>query len=203
MLYFEDSVDEPKRRILSRAENLSEHNPGFERLFTEGELPARVGELLGEPAVLFKDKMNFKLPGAKGFAPHQDVQAGWSSYADYYMTALVTIDPATTDNGCLEIVAGEHRRGMIGDIWQPLTDEHMTDMTFVPFLAAPCDVMFFDSLVPHRSGPNTTPLARRALYITYNRVSAGDQRGRYYRDKRQSYPPDCERDTAKQYVVRV
>ena len=73
MLYFEDSVDEPKRRILSRAKNLSEHNQGFERLFTEGELPARVGELLGEPAVLFKDKMNFKLPGAKGFAPHQDV----------------------------------------------------------------------------------------------------------------------------------
>ena len=68
---------------------------------------------------------------------------------------------------------------------------------------APGDVMFFDSLVPHRSGPNTTPLARRALYITYNRVSAGDQRGRYYRDKRQSYPPDCERDTAKQYVFRV
>ena len=31
----------------------------------------------------------------------------------------------------------------------------------------------------------------------------GDQRGRYYRDKRQSYPPDCERDTAKQYVFRV
>ena len=41
------------------------------------------------------------------------------------------------------------------------------------------------------------------LYITYNRASAGDQRGRYYRDKRQGYPPDCERDAAKQYVFRV
>ena len=39
--------------------------------------------------------------------------------------------------------------GGCASTWQPLTVEHMTDMTFVPFLAAPGDVMFFDSLVPH------------------------------------------------------
>ena len=47
----------------------------------------------------------------------------------------------------------------------------------------PGDVLVFDSYVPHRSDTNTTDVARRALYLTYNRASAGDHRERYYRDK--------------------
>ena len=31
-------------------------------------------QLFGEPAVLWKEKMNFKKPGSAGFAPHQDAQ---------------------------------------------------------------------------------------------------------------------------------
>ena len=38
--------------------------------------PAHVGELFGEPAVLFKEKINFKMPGGAGFKAHQDQQAG-------------------------------------------------------------------------------------------------------------------------------
>jgi hypothetical protein len=41
------------------------------------------------------------------------------------------------------------------------------------------------------------------MYITYNRRAEGDQRARYYADKRESYPPDCEREAGKEYVFRV
>ena len=44
---------------------------------------------------------------------------------------------------------------------------------------------------------------RRVLYVTYNAVSEGDHRREYYADKRQSYPPDIERDPNKKYVFRV
>jgi len=84
-----------------------------------------------------------------------------------------------------------------------LTEEEMRGMAFVPHPARPGDVAFFDSYVPHRSGPNLTAEPRRVLYVTYNRASEGDHRLRYYADKRKSYPPDCEREPGKQYVYKV
>jgi hypothetical protein len=62
---------------------------------------------------------------------------------------------------------------------------------------------FFDSFIPHRSQPNATCEARRVLYVTYNRRSAGDQRSRYYADKHASFPPDIERVEGREYVYRV
>ena len=44
---------------------------------------------------------------------------------------------------------------------------------------------------------------RRLYFATYNRVSEGDHLARYYADKRQSYPPDIERQPGKEYVFRV
>ena len=76
-------------------------------------------------------------------------------------------------------------------------------MAFRAYPAAPGDAIFFDSFVPHRSGPNRTGAPRRALYITWNRQSDGDQRARYYADKRESFPPDIERDPKKDYRFRV
>ena len=68
---------------------------------------------------------------------------------------------------------------------------------------APGDAVFFDSFVPHRSGPNLSDEPRRVLYVTYNRLADGDHRAPYYADKRRSYPPDVEREPGKQYVYRV
>ena len=48
----------------------------------------------------------------------------------------------------------------------------------------PGDVLFFDALTPHRSGPNNSPGSRRVLYLTYNRLSEGDHSRAYFRDKR-------------------
>ena len=44
---------------------------------------------------------------------------------------------------------------------------------------------------------------RRVLYVTYNAASAGDHREQYYADKRESFPPDIERNPSKEYVFRV
>lgn len=203
MLYYEDSLAEPGRRIISRVENFYPYHAHFSELFDSADLRGRCGELFGEDAVLFKDKINYKMPGANGFTPHQDVQAGWDDYASIYITALVTIDPATIENGCLELAPGFHDKGMIGELWKPLSDDNVQGMTFEPYPTEPGDVVFFDSFAPHRSGPNLTDKSRRVLYVTYNKASEGDHRARYYADKRKSYPPDCERDTNKRYEFRV
>ncbi len=203
MMYFEQSLLEPGRRVIQRIENFSPYHAGFARLFDSPQMRGAAGQLFGETAVLFKEKINFKLPGGDGFKPHQDQQAGWSRYADLFITAMVSIDDTTIENGCLELVAGHHRRGLIGSEWTPLTDDDMRAMGAQLWPTRAGDVIFFDSYTPHGSKPNLTPGARRVLYITYNKLSAGDHRVQYYADKRASFPPDIERDPTKTYTFRV
>ena len=203
MVYGEQSLREPGSRLINRIENFYPYHPGFKALFDGDKLLGRAGDLLEGPAVLFKDKINMKLPGGDGFKPHQDQQAGWSVYAPLFVTALVAIDDATEANGCLELAAGHHTRGLIGPEWAPLSDENLRGVEFVPYPTAPGDTAFFDSYVPHRSGPNPSSEPRRVLYVTYNRLADGDHRARYYADKRKNYPPDVEREPGKQYVYRV
>lgn len=202
MMYFESSQLDASR-ILSRMENFYPYHAGFAALFDGYKLKQGTAQLFGEPAVLFKDKINFKLPGGDGFKPHQDVQAGWDRYGSLHISVLVCIDEANQENGCLELVPGQHDKGLIGNMWTPLSDEQLAAMDFVSVPTLPGDVVFFDSFAPHGSGPNLTNEARRVLYVTFNKLSEGDHREQYYADKRLSYPPDCERTPDKTYVFRV
>jgi 2-aminoethylphosphonate dioxygenase len=199
-VYREDSVTSPGERVIQRIENFCPYHPGFDRFIRQGALARWTGMLMGGPVVLFKDKINFKMPGGAGFKAHQDQQAGWSTYAPLFVTAMVTLDAATLENGCLEIAPGRHREGLIGEQWVPLEEQGLRLET-VP--TAPGDVIFFDSYVPHASKPNLTDSPRRILYITYNLASEGDHRERYFADKHGAFPPDIDRDREKTYVFRV
>ncbi len=199
-VYREDSLTEPGRRVIQRIENFCPFHAGFEQLIRYGGLARWTAALMGGPVVLFKDKINFKMPGGGGFKAHQDQQAGWGTYAPIFVTALVTLDLAIEENGCLEMAAGRHREGLIGEEWCPLDED---DLSLQPVPTAPGDVIFFDSFAPHASKPNFTGVPRRILYLTYNLAGHGDCRVRYYADKHASFPPDIERDPGKTYVFRV
>ncbi len=200
MVYYEDSLTEPVHRVMQRIENFCPFHPGFDAMVRHGRLLDWSTALLNDQAVLFKEKINFKMPGAPGFKAHQDQQAGWTTYAPLFLTALVTIDPATLENGCLEMVPGRHREGLIGEEWSPLAEDGL-ELVAVP--TAPGDVIFFDSFAPHASKANFTDSPRRILYLTYNGASHGDHRIQYFADKRISFPPDVERSGDKTYIYRV
>ena len=202
MMYFENSQADGSR-ILCRIENFVPYHEGFSKLITARRMQQAVSELFGEEAVLFKDKINFKLPGGDGFREHQDVQAGWDDYADLHVTAMIAIDETNEANGSLEMIAGMHKRGVLGSMWAPLTDEDTGNADYVAVHCQPGDAVFFDSFAPHRSQPNRTNEARRVLYITYNKRSEGDSREQYYTDKRNNYPPDIERDPDRDYSFKV
>ncbi len=199
-VYHEDSLTEPGKKVIQRIENFCPSHAGFDALVRHGSLTRWTDALMGGPVVLFKDKINFKMPGGPGFKAHQDQQAGWGRYAPLFMTALVTIDAATIENGCLEFVAGRHREGLIGAEWNPLEEE---GLGLTPLPTAPGDVVFFDSFAPHGSKPNFTSQPRRLLYLTYNLLSEGDHRDIYYAEKHAAFPPDIEREAGARYVFRV
>ena len=202
MVYWEASLRDPAAKVRQRIEDFCPVAPEFDGL-VHGRLLHASAELLGGPAVLFKDKINFKEPGGAGFEPHQDQQAGWTEFAPMFVTALVTIDPSTLENGCLEMADAPRLGGLIGEEWTPLTPEQMRAFRLVPVPGAPGDVLFFDSYAPHGSAPNLTDAQRRILYLTYNLASDGDHRRAYYAAKRASFPPDVEREPGRDYRFRV
>ncbi len=203
MVYYETSLLDPATRVVQRVENFCAYHPQFDTLVRGGRLLAAVEQLLGGPAVLFKEKVNFKKAGGAGFEPHQDQQAGWSTYAPAFVTALVSIDRATVENGCLDMSDAPRYAGLIGQEWIPLTAVEMASFRLTPVETEPGDVLFFDSYAPHGSQPNFTDAQRRILYLTYNAARYGDHRSQYYADKRKSFPPDVERDPGKTYKFRV
>lgn len=58
--------------------------------------------------VLFKEKLNLKPSGGKGFAPHLDTPSlrvpFGSNGPSYFLTVMVAIDNMTSKNGCLRVV---------------------------------------------------------------------------------------------------
>jgi hypothetical protein len=203
MVYWENSRTEPGKKLIQRIENFCPYHDGMDRLVRQGPLMIAVNALMEAPSVLFKDKINFKKPGGTGFELHQDQQAGWSTYAPLFLTALISIDRATEENGCLKIADMPRPRAILGEEWKPLTEADLGGHRQVSVPTDPGDVIFFDSFVAHASEPNRSEKQRRILYLTYNRLADGDHRARYFHDKRLSFPPDIERIPGREYRFRV
>lgn len=203
MVYREPSLSGDGAQLIQRIENFCPFHSEFDAFVRRERLAAAIDQLLGEPSCLFKEKINFKMAGGAGFEPHQDQQAGWSRYAPLFVTALVTIDPATIENGCLEMSDGPRLAGLIGAEWRPLDPAEMQGFTLVPVPTEPGDVLFFDSYAPHASKANLTARQRRILYLTYNAARHGDHHDRYFQEKRASFPPDIERLPGVEYKFRV
>jgi hypothetical protein len=138
----------------------------------------RLACIYDEEPCLFKDKLIFKPPGALGYDLHQDYIA-WRDFPRSFVTVLVAIDPAGTDNGCTVVFPGYHKSGYLsaedGD-YHPLPTATVAETRAVPLDLEPGDVAFFGCFTPHRSSPNRSRRWRRQLYLSYNAISDGGQR---------------------------
>jgi len=203
MVYLEEKEPVPGQRPINRIEKFVEVHAGLNTFLLDSDLPHCVSQLLGEPVVLFKEKVNFQPAGGGGIAAHQDVQAGWLTYAKDFISVAITVDESNELNGCTEIDMNWRSGGLIGNLWEPLSEKELTQLKFEGVPTKLGDVIFFDGFVPHRAPKNRSAQQRRIMFVTYNAASQGDHREQYYADKRASFPPDNERDPAKEYKFRV
>ena len=166
---------------LCRTENIIPFHEGLRSLLTTGPLLATASALLGEPAVLYKEKVNYKLPGGAGYAPHQDAPA--YPFIANHASCMVAVDDATLANGCLEVVPGMHHEVLPTDDTGCIGAAVMASWQWEPVEVPAGWTLWFHSRTPHRSGPNASAIPRRALYPTYNALSEGDLRADYYAEK--------------------
>lgn len=125
---------------------------------------------------LFTEKLTMKRAHTGGLIVlHQDYPY-WKDVtpvADRTMTAMLYLDAATVENGCLEVAPGSHRDGEgarradDGFGRNEMDPERFDLASLVPVEAPAGSVVFFGSFLVHRSLLNRSPKDRRALLYSY------------------------------------
>ena len=104
--YFEKNKN---RLILRRIEKVSDYSKSCRELLESKKLIKVLEQLQKKKVKLFKDKLNFKYPGGKGFAPHIDghfywkdknnkIRKGWNVYSKNFINAVIPLEKSDNQN---------------------------------------------------------------------------------------------------------
>lgn len=126
---------------------------------------------------LFTEKITMKRARTGGsIVLHQDYPY-WrpmTKVCHKIMTALIYLDDATVENGCLEVAPGSHRDGMcrntktVEGFGSNEMDEALFDAaSLIPVEARAGTVVFFGAFLVHRSRHNRSDADRRTLLYSY------------------------------------
>ena len=202
MMYI-DKVN--KKPALTRTENFFDNHKGMNKFLNKKKISFLLANIMNAKPILFKDKINWKYPGAKGFEPHQDAQVWENLYKNVksFLSMTISVDKTTIKNGCLEIVKNKHRDGLLGNSKSAIPKNIVKKLKWQKITTKPGDLILFGAYTPHRSKKNKTNKPRRMMYLTYNAKKDGDLRKKYFKDKRINYPPNNERTKGKQYKYLI
>lgn len=198
-----DEISSKGERTLTRTENFANFHQGFNELFRGDVILGILKQLSGEEMVLYKEKINYKAPWAGGYRPHLDASA--YHHITKHLSVLMAVEPATMDNGCLEVVAGSHK---LVNSPNPIPlgadrcieENWCSKQTWTPVPLETGQFLIFGSHLAHRSAPNNSANGRAAIYATYNALSdGGDMHEEYYVKRRRLWPATADRLPGEKY----
>ncbi len=124
------------------------------------------------PVSIFRAMVMNKPAGQGTVLPwHQDGGNVWGLDRDPLVTVWVALDPATRANGCLEVIPGTHRLGLLSLYGSTVAEEHVR-VHCPPERVLPLEVeaghaVLLHNWLIHRSGVNPTSVPRRAMTVCY------------------------------------
>jgi ectoine hydroxylase len=136
-------------------------------------------KLLGGEVYHYHSKMIMKDPKVGGaWTWHQDYGYWYQNFVLYPLlcSASIAVDPATRENGCLQVVPGSHHLGRIDHVLsgdqagadRERVGEILKRMDVVYVEMEPGDTLFFDSNLLHRSDQNRSDQPRWSMICAYN-----------------------------------
>lgn len=169
MKVFEDST-----KLVQQVGDPHEMSGVWLDLVKDERLLDQVEALLGPNLMVYYSQLMMKAPRQGFTAPwHQDFAFFPHNQADI-LACTVVIDEATLENGCIRVIPGSHKLGLINHydktgvftgIVQDLSGFDESSEVALPAKAG--SVLFWHSLTLHASHPNRTEKPRRALVIEY------------------------------------
>lgn len=129
-------------------------------------------QLIGENVAIYRAMFMNKPAHAGTILPyHQDAGTQWGLTKDPEITVWTALDPATVANGCVQIIPGSHKLGLLSERGHTITPqqeaEHCPDERAVYLEADAGEAILLHNLVLHRSGINRTAIPRRAFSVCY------------------------------------
>jgi phytanoyl-CoA hydroxylase len=164
---------------ISRAEeitftsHLAENDEGIKAFCQRPEFVAITTALLGNDIDLYWNQSVFKMPeGEKQFPWHQD--DGYTPVTPSpYLTLWLALNDATIENGCVSVLPGSHRKGLVPHERTPigLACHSLDDPDQgVPVPVKAGSMAVFYSLTMHKSGVNRSKGPRKAYIIQYSKA---------------------------------
>jgi len=139
-------------------------------------------DLIGPTVRLYWEQSVYKKPETDADFPwHQD---NGYTYVEpqQYLTCWLALTDATVDNGCPWVAPGLHRMGTLAHHFvEPLGYECFAEppegISAVPAPVSAGGAVFFSSLTPHLTGPNSTSDVRKTYILQYAPTGAQALRG--------------------------
>ncbi len=102
---------------------------------------------------------------------HQDGGDQWGLDRNPLITLWSALDKATIENGCMQVIPGSHKLGLLSKQGHTITpkqeSEHAKDEASVFLEAEAGEVILLHNWLLHRSGVNTIERPRRAFSVCY------------------------------------
>jgi len=157
-----------RKTVLQHCHDVQFYSAAFSRLLVDERLTGVAADIIG-PNVQLHHTKAFVKPAEAGspFPMHQD--APYFPHDRHSMiAAIIHFDDAPLEKGCVRVVPGSHKLGMIEHIGQG--SWHLDPAQYpleeaTPLPAKAGDVLFFSYLTIHGSGLNISNEARTTLLV--------------------------------------
>lgn len=179
------NADQEAKAQLSAIHELQHYAASYARALLQPKLVEAVADLIGPEVEFHHMTLHAKAPEyGTPFPMHQD-NPFYPHSDGRYIDAIIHIDDATEENGCLKFLQGSHKLGAlehvkIGSPHLPPAEYQLADAVSCP--AKSGDVVLFSIYTVHGSALNTTPEWRRLVRVGYrnprNRQTGGQALGR-------------------------
>lgn len=178
--------DENKKASMIAIHELQHYSAVWTRAITKKELADAVAQLMGTDALeVHHNTLHAKPPDTGApFPMHQDVP--FYPHADgRYFDALIHLDDADEQSGCIKFLAGSHKLGKLEHITGPDTSPHLPteqyrleDAVSVPAKAG--DVVIFHIYTVHGSALNHSGRWRRLVRVGFRDPRNLQERGQAF-----------------------
>lgn len=165
------SPDVEKRAMLTHMNDFHIHSGAWYRALSHPRLVEAMADLLGPYVEAHHTTLHCKPPeSGMPFPMHQD-SAFYRHEGFGFVDAVIHVDDATEENGCLKFLPGSHKLGHLEHITENCTPHLPTDRyrlaDAVPCPAASGDVVAFSIYTVHGSEINRTNRWRRVVRVGY------------------------------------
>lgn len=166
-----------RAEVIRKFGDFTDTSPALLRAAMSARLHGVLDMLMGQGRVLLQEMALVKPPKVSGDKPwHQDAAYFRGSDPNLMFGVWIALDPATRDNGCMEVIPGSHLLGPAPHVPHPdinlctIRPDLVQLGKRVALPMEPGDVLVFHSLIHHYTAANRSNQRRRALQFHYHQV---------------------------------